>query len=149
MDIQLCKAEIIMTKLDKTQAVTNESEISLLAGLKFNFYDDDREIIAYSSSFSGKEIIYLNGINISEQRSFKVRSIHQLKVQEDDYEVEFNVTSFLKSKIECTLIKNGVHVKTIKLQVATIKQLMTFILAGFISGAFIGFFTIKIIKTWF
>ncbi|MCJ8274759.1 MAG: hypothetical protein MJK04_35830 [Psychrosphaera sp.] len=84
---------------------------NLINYISFTFTDGDRQINATGDIF-GKEVIYVNGQQISKKRNYKIKSIHAFTLGEDQYELEYHVTNLFTSTLKCTLIKNNVHFKT-------------------------------------
>jgi hypothetical protein len=83
-------------------------------GFDFDFEDDGHQINVRCSAKSGKEFIYVNGKLETEKRSFRRKSSHFFTLGKDHYEVEFHVVKMLTGETHCTLIKNDVHVKTLR-----------------------------------
>lgn len=84
----------------------------LKQGYNFYFNLEGQEIRAYGSYLSGREEVYVNDNLVSKKRSLNFKSHHEFKLDEDTFEVEFNVVNLLNGEIECVLIKNGVHAET-------------------------------------
>ncbi|NRA62386.1 MAG: hypothetical protein HRU25_16095 [Psychrobium sp.] len=129
---------------DKLQA-TNHDNVTFTwsQGFRFHFEDDGREIIATGSAFTGKEEIFVNGENVSDKRTVKVSSTHHFTIDEDQYELEFHMVKILTSELDCILIKNGTHLKTLKFQAIKspwdlLKSLLGGLLIGSVIGAVIG-----------
>ena len=127
-------------KLD--ESTFKEAEFSFKKGMVFRFEELRHQIELIASGFSGKESVYIDGKLVSSFRSFSRSTIHTFKINSVNYELELNTISILKGKLECSLIKEGVHLKTLKLN--TIKSSKTkltykFILAHFILGAVAGY----------
>ena len=89
---------------------------SLFQNANFHFQDAGREIIATGTIFTGKEQVFVNGNKISNKRNMKFSSTHDFVIEEDKYEIEFKMVNFLANEIDCILIKNGTHLKTLKFQ---------------------------------
>jgi hypothetical protein len=100
------KAQITIDTVDET--------VNYRDGFNFDFEDAGHVINVHCSSVSGKESIYLDGELVASKRSYRRKSSSKFAVNENKYEVEFNVVDMLKGETHCTLIKNDVHVKTIK-----------------------------------
>lgn len=133
------------TELNKSQndSQYKDAEFSFKKGMTFRFEDLQHQIVLNASAFSGKESVYIDGKLISDFRSFSRSSIHTFKINSINYELELNTISILNGKLECSLIKEGVHLKTLKLntvQSSKTKLTFKFILANFILGAVAGYF---------
>ena len=101
---------------DKAQTTidTVDETVNYRDGFNFDFEDAGHVINVHCSSVSGKESIYLDGELVASKRSYRRKSSMKFTVDENNYEVEFNVVDMLKGETHCTLIKNDLHVKTIK-----------------------------------
>ncbi len=97
-----------------TQQDSVDETVSYRNGFNFEFEDANHLINVHCSSVSGKESIYLDGELVASKRSFRRKSSMTFSIDGDNYEVEFNVVDMLKGETHCTLIKNNLHVKTIK-----------------------------------
>lgn len=127
---------------------------SFSKGISFYFRDDDNEIIANGSLFTGHEAIYLNSKKVSGKRSFSKESLHQFSSETSRYEIEYKTESILKGNLTCTLIKDNVHFKTIsfisadelaKLPTTDTKKtswlsFFTWVVSGFIFGSLVAHF---------
>lgn len=116
-------------------------------GYRFQFELEDVAIECWGSALTGKEIVYIDGESVSEQRSiFSRQSLHKFQHNGDSYEVEYNVVKMMGGEVHCILIKNGVHVETKRLIMDTtvnkkpfnlktfIKDLLIWGLLGFVCG---------------
>ena len=101
---------------DKTQFELGavDETVSYRNGFSYEFEDAGNVINVRCSSISGKETVYVNEVLVAEKRSFRRKSTLVFNIDEDSYEIEFNVVDMLKGETHCTLIKNDLHVKTIK-----------------------------------
>jgi len=140
------KAQVTLDTVDET--------VSYRDGFSYDFEDAGHVIHVHCSSISGKESIYLDGDLIASKRSFKRKSSMTFNIGEDNYEIEFNVVDMLKGETHCTLIKNDVHVKTIKKALLIKNQLSgknawLKILAYFVIGAICGFVSVRYIPVMF
>jgi len=131
---------------------------SISKGINFHFQDGDNQIRAFASMFSGKEVIHFNGQEVNAKRSMRRRSLHTFTIDNIQYEIEFFTASILLGHINCTLIKNGTHVQTLKYQFSLTdykningeskkKSLLHTIISFTISFA-IGFFLAKYITRY-
>lgn len=140
------KAPAAIDPLDKT--------VNYKDGYHFDFEDVGHVIDVRCSSFSGKESIYLDDQLIASKRSFKRKSSMSFTIGENNYEIEFNVVNMFRGEVHCTLIKNDVHVKTIKKAL-----LMKYQLSGknawlkiftcFLIGAICGYVSVRFIPIMF
>lgn len=86
----------------------NVEHASLNNGFWFYFKDELQKITAFSSTGSGKEIVFYGEDVVSEKRSFWIRNRHSFSIGKHSYELDFVVVSLLTGKVECVLYKNGV-----------------------------------------
>ena len=91
-------------------------------GFTFDFMDNENEISVRCSAKSGKEQVFFNGTLVAEKRSYRRKSIIKFTLGSHRYEVEFNVIDMFKGETHCTLIKDDVHIKTIKKALITTYQ---------------------------
>jgi hypothetical protein len=127
---------------------TVEETVNYKDGFSFDFEDASNKISVHCSSVSGKESIFFNGDLIASKRSFRRKSSMNFNIGKDAYEVEFHVIDMLKGETHCTLIKNDVHVKTIKKALLlknqlTCKNAWLKIFAYFVLGAIFGFVSVR------
>ncbi len=125
-----------------------ETKASLRTGVEFFFNEAGCEIHAKGSSFTGKESIMVDGLLVSEKHSYGKHSIHQFKIDEDSYEIEFHTISIMKGILHCILIKNGTHVKTLKLQPFEKGNFKKMLIRSFFIGAIAGFLAVSITEYW-
>lgn len=91
-----------------------DETVNFRDGFTFDFVDAGHNIKARCSSMSGKESVFLDDNLMCEKRSFRRKSSMDFVFSGNKYEVEFNVVDILKGETHCTLIKNDLHIKTIK-----------------------------------
>jgi hypothetical protein len=90
------------------------SEVNYRDGYHFDFEVDGHNVHAHGSSKSGKETVLVNGEIVAEKRSFRRKSTLNFSIEENTYEIEFNMVNMLTGELHCTLIKNNMHIKTFK-----------------------------------
>jgi hypothetical protein len=140
--------------------MTNENEVdesvSYRGGFNYEFIIEEHKINVRCSSFSGKESVYVDGELVVTGRSFRRKSSHNFTINNDHYEVELNVVDMLKGETHCTLIKNDVHVRTIKQALLAKNQLSTnnplgklYIFVAFILGGASGYYLVKFLLSMF
>jgi len=84
-------------------------------GIWINTKDEENEIKIWCSTFTGKEIIYLNDKIVSTKRIFLTKSQHIFKDDKGtNYELRFGVANVLKADLKCYLYKNNVLIKPLK-----------------------------------
>jgi len=82
--------------------------------LIFEFAEAGHRIKLDSSKFSGKVLLFIDDKVVTSKYSFRRKCSLDFNLNKDIYEVEFNAAAMFNAEIYCTLIKNGIHVKTIK-----------------------------------
>ena len=127
-----------------------ENTISFRKGFNYNFAQGEHTIHLNCSAVNGKEQLYIDDKLVSKKWSFRRKSIHQFSIGDDLYEVELNVVNMLTGETHCTLIKNDVHVKTLKKALKKSRQLNKsnfwwYIPGFFVAGAVSGFLAVKVI----
>jgi hypothetical protein len=99
----------------KTESQTEISnDVTYGEGYHFYFEVDGHHIHAYGSAKSGKEKVFVDDELVAEKRSFSFKSCLSFTLDENLYEVEFNMAKVFTGELHCTLIKNGTHVRTQK-----------------------------------
>lgn len=118
-------------------------------GYEFEFKLEEHLISCFGSAWSGKEIVQLDGVLISEKRSMSRASGHKFNVGPKSCEIEFDMVNMLTTELHCRLIVDGVHVRTQKAQMSKFyrfeskqrwKLLLLFLLGGIIGGYIVGGF---------
>lgn len=109
----------------------------------FRFSHNGHQIVATGNSITGKEIIYVDGGQVSQSRVIAKTSEHQFKVNGDDYTVRFIVTGSFFCEITCELWQQGEliateHARTIEGKSDLIKMIALLfgfgVLAGFLAA---------------
>jgi len=81
-------------------------------GIWINTKDEENEIKLWCSTFTGKEITYLNDKVTSTKRTFFMKSKHKFKDSKGtNYEFRISVANLFKAELECSLSKNGTLIK--------------------------------------
>jgi len=141
----------------KNNHLATESEaiasVNYSDGFTFDFNDDGRLINVFGSAWTGKETVSFNGKIVAEKRSYTRKSILDFTVEGDRYEVEFNMVDMLRGELHCTLIKNGVHFKTLKKALKNKYQITSKswwkMLLLFFVGGFSGYISVHLIFKFF
>ena len=119
------------------------SDVGYRDGYHFEFEIDEHKIHAHGSAKSGKELVYINDKKIAEKRSFGRKSILNFVLDENKYEIEFNMVNLLSGELHCSLIKNGTHIRTQKkalkklYQIGSKRTLLWLFLIGSLAGYFL------------
>ena len=115
------------------------------SGYNFEFAQDENSIKVHGSAKSGKEQVFFDNKLVVEKRSFGFKSYLSFHENNHHYEIEFKVANILTGEVHCTLIKDDVHVKTLKHSLMTKyqlagKSLFWFIVSqGFVFGVVVIF----------
>jgi len=129
-----------MNNNDSSHSVKVDDSVNYKTGYNFEFVQDNNVIKAFGSAKSGKEQVFFNDKLMAEKRSFGRRSCLSFDSNGYHYEVEYHVTNLFTGELHCTLIKDGVHVKTFKQSLAKKYQLngktkLFFLISqGFVAG---------------
>lgn len=77
----------------------------------FVYLDGPDQIQIWSSNWTGKEEVYINGKLVSKLRSLRKKTEHNFKSQSgNDYHILF-ITGFNKKQVKCIISKNGQEVR--------------------------------------
>jgi hypothetical protein len=126
-----------------------QGTVSFRKGFNYSFTEGEHTVYLNCSAVNGKERLYVDDALVSKKWSFRRKSIHQFSMGDDLYEVELHVVNMLTGETHCTLIKNGVHVKTLKKALKKSRQLSKdilwwFIPSCFVAGALCGFLAVNV-----
>jgi len=116
-----------------------KNDVSYRDGFHFYFNDFGHVIHAFGSALTGKEIVYVDDEIVVEKFGFRRKSCLKFKIEGRSFEIEFNQVNIFTGELHCSLIKEGVHVKTFKRALKkqnqlSIKYLSKFFLLGIIFG---------------
>lgn len=115
----------------------------------FTFEHDGHTIVANASSLSGKEVITVDGIEVSRKRNLGLRSRHQFVVDGKEYTLRFDVNGFLLCRVECELMCGDLRVgHEVRSSVSNKKVFFRNLLIFFFVGMAFGFFGTYAV-TWF
>ena len=136
---------------DSNHSVKVDDSVNYRTGYNFEFVQGDNVIRAFGSAKSGKEEVFFNDELMAKKRSFGRKSCLSFDSNGYHYEVEFHVTNLFTGELHCTLIKDGVHVKTLKQSLAKKYQLngKTKLLFLISQGFFAGFIFIWVLDQFF
>lgn len=117
---------------------SKDAQFSLPSGLKVNFQDEGHEIIFWVSPLTGNEKVFVDKKNVSQKRTFRRSTKHSFELNENDYEIEFSLTSLIKYTWSCSLYRNGELIKSFEIK--DNRSGKSFLLKNweFILGGFIG-----------
>ncbi|KKO48677.1 hypothetical protein VT06_10265 [Arsukibacterium sp. MJ3] len=126
-----------------------EGTVSFRKGFNYSFIEGDHIIYLNCSAVNGKERLYVDDVLVSGKWSFRRKSIHHFSIGADFYEVELHVVNMFTSETHCTLVKNDVHVKTLKKALNKSRQLSKdkiwwYIPYCYLAGGLFGFLLAKV-----
>ena len=126
------------------------STVSFRGGYNFLFEDEGHLIRVHGSAVTGKESIYVDDKLVTDKRSLGRRSCLSFAIDGIEYEAEFYVANLLTGETHCSLIKEGVHVETLKRTLKKSQQLNTkSLLISLLTGAIAGFCGYMIVHQFF
>jgi len=133
---------------------TTDGTVRFSKGYHYRFTESGHTIRLHCSAVNGREKLYLDDELFSKKWSFRRKSLHTFSIEEDCYEVELNVVDLLSGETHCSLIKNGVHVQTLKQALTKSRQLNKdklwwSIPALFIGGVISGIAVVEVAFMWF
>jgi hypothetical protein len=133
---------------------TTDGTVRFSKGYNYSFEENGHSIHLHCSAVNGRERLYVDNKIASKKWSFRRKSIHMFSLEKDSYEVELHVVDILRGETHCTLIKNGVHVQTLKQALTKSRQLdkdklWWSIPLIFIVGAIAGVSMVEIAFMWF
>ena len=129
--------------------MTNSLSKKLQLAFTFTFEHDGHIIEANASSLTGKEIITVDGIEVSNKRSLGFKSSHTFSVGDKDYTLRFNVNGFILCQVECELFCGDQRVGAeTHSSVRSKKVFFRNILIFFVIGIIFGFLSAKA-AIWF
>ena len=86
------------------------SHASLSDGFWFVLPEPAQGIVVWGSMFSGAERVYLDGEQVSERRTFRLRSEHRFTRDGADYTLTYGISSLLRGTVEVRLARDGAEV---------------------------------------
>ncbi|MBN7819784.1 hypothetical protein [Bowmanella yangjiangensis] len=115
-------------------------ECSVKNGMNFTFFDEGKMIIFKGSSFTGREIVTLDGEVVSDQKSYRRNSIHNFEHAGKNYQIQLVANSIVKGDIDCHFSVNDKIVTSYKLNYEKKKKnSVALFLVIFFGGGLIGF----------
>ena len=93
----------------------NKSQFSWTKGVTFVFKHEGDIIEAWSSSFSGLEKVFCNGELVQSKRSFSKKSTINFRYRNNNFSIEFYISSLTSESGYCTLSKNNKPIQRQKL----------------------------------
>jgi len=93
--------------VDISNRKKNGAAISVVKGCSFVFAVEGQEIVAWFSSISGLEKIFVDGALVSLQRNFSKDSNNYFTLGENEYSINLHVVSLFSGPFVCSLKKNS------------------------------------------
>ncbi|MCJ8319620.1 MAG: hypothetical protein MJK12_08295 [Colwellia sp.] len=136
---------------ENNDSVKIDDSVNYKTGYNFEFSQGENIIRAFGSAKSGKEQVFFNDALMAEKRSFGLKSCLSFQSTDYRYEVEFHIANIFTGELHCTLIRDGVHVQTLKQSLAKKYQLngKTKLLFLISQGFFAGFILVMAIDYFF
>lgn len=142
------------TKTIELQGESKMSQVSMLKGYWFYFKHNGNDISVHGSSWSGKEVVYLNNHPVSIKRNITSRkTIHYFSLDGVDYRVEIFLKSFLTGEVETKLYASEECIGSESLAIRESKQnspwykAVGFTALFFVIGVAFGYFAISYIMS--
>ncbi|MCJ8314698.1 MAG: hypothetical protein HRU38_21460 [Saccharospirillaceae bacterium] len=109
--------------------------------IEFKFEENNSIIIYKISTWSPKEELFVDGKLINKKYSFGLVSHFKFELNNTAYEVEFKYIKYFVGEVQCSLIQDNTHIKTInkKRQKGSWKSQAVLIGTAFFIGVLIGF----------
>mgnify|MGYP006075183233 CR=1 FL=1 len=101
--------------VDISNRKKNGAAISVVKGCSFVFAVEGQEIVAWFSSISGLEKIFVDGALVSLQRNFSKDSNNYFTLGENEYSINLHVVSLFSGPFVCSLKKNSLDYRRQKL----------------------------------
>lgn len=134
-----------------------KSKLSLRGSSTF-FDVGDHVIEVFMSSYSGREVVRVDDVEISSRRNWRYRSSHEFELDGERYTVAIIIVSLLKGQARVELTRNGVYVDHDEIdwkqgddskQPSSRLLSVLFILVCLLAGGLFGYFTAKLVGALF
>ena len=86
--------------------MSTSNQFSLLKGFSFKFYDGDKVIESWFSSYTGLEQVRVDGETVARQRNFSSNSSNLFEIDGVPYRTCLEVKNLFKGPFVCALFKN-------------------------------------------
>lgn len=110
----------------------NKEGFSIIHGYSFSFEDEGQNIIAWFSSFSSLEKVYVNGKEACSQKKFSKKTSNTFSIGDDSYTTTLDAKRLFIGPYICTLEKNGEIVGRKKLVLFNSKEGKNKVLVRFV-----------------
>ncbi|AYM98071.1 hypothetical protein EAG14_20500 [Acidovorax sp. 1608163] len=97
-----------------SRIIPSTPSASALHGLWFVFQHAGHRFALWTSSLTGKEEVYLNGVLVAVRRKIALTSVHELAVGEATYSLELTTRNLRRGVFECVLRQDGVAVAVLE-----------------------------------
>ncbi len=88
----------------------NKNEMSTLNGAWFYFDVDGHEIKVWGSTVTGRETIWIDGEEVVNRLSWKLKTRHHIQVEDRELIVEFAVLNVLSGRLGCSIFEGDERV---------------------------------------
>lgn len=139
----------------QTQGEAKMSQVSMLKGYWFYFKHNGNDISVHGSSWSGKEVIYLNNHPVSIKRNFtKFVTTHDFEHDGVNYQVVVTLTSVMKGEVTTEVFADGKSIGMERLAVNSKQcgpwyKTTGFIAMFFVCGLAFGYLVAKAVNILF
>ena len=100
----------IMNEKQNINSESHKNPNDLQQGISFVFDIGGKKITAWVSPFSGKECIFIDDVLVSEKRSFRTKSYHEIDVNGSKLRITLAI-KIISGKIQCTFFENDIPIK--------------------------------------
>lgn len=125
------------------------------------FFDVGEHVIeVFMSSYSGKEVVLVDGVELSSRRNWRYRSSHEFELDGERYTVAIIIASLLKGQARVELTRNGEYLDHDELDwnqffnpkpqqpVSRVRAILSF-LFWLLAGGVFGYYSVKWIGSLF
>ncbi len=121
---------------------------TITQGYWFFFDIDGKKVAAHGSSWSGRELVFIDDELVSDKRNYRFNSEHKFKIGERDCRLQFKVTNWLTGELVCSLFEEDALLATASKafyenKSSFLGMLAKMTLLGFVAG----FAAVYLIKT--
>lgn len=79
---------------------------SLKSGFRFRFTIDGKELLYLVSAWTGKESLFYDSEQISQKRTYKMKTSQSFLIDNVPYKITLNMESLLRGNWHCCLLRN-------------------------------------------
>ena len=116
----------------------------VINGYWFFFDIADHPVTVHASGWSARERLWINDDLVSDRRSFRVATLHEIEVGGERFEIRVEISDWLRGGIRCTVQQNEQPVHTVVLKMIPDEQsiwryMFKDLWKYFLGGAAVGF----------